>query len=97
MIPWSGQRLPETPQGSEHARYSGRARFMGHAFSLPPPISPIHVRPSFMEVGALLPGDKGADGRSTTPTFLTVQIRICPVHSAVAINNHCTDAEPKFR
>ena len=38
MIRGSGQRLPEILQGSERARYCRRARFMGHAFSLPPPI-----------------------------------------------------------
>ena len=92
MIRGSGQRLPATPQGTEHARYVYGTRLLPST-----PLSPIHARPSVMEVGALLPGDKRANGRSTAPTFLTVQIRICPVHSSVAINNHCTDAEPRFR
>ena len=90
------QRLSRTPEGSEHTRYCRRARCMGHAFSLRPH-SPYLRPPGLNEGGAPLAGDGVAYGRSTTPTFLTVQIRICPVHSAVAINNHCTDAEPKFR
>lgn len=68
-------------QAAEQARNHGPARCMGRLLTRQPFPTHAHLDP----------------GASTIPTFLTVQIRICPIHSFVAINNHCIAAEPRFR